>query len=328
MAGQGARLFRGCLGMRISRPLRWYNTDAFLSCTVATRRATPASPSPVPGTLYLVATPIGNLRDITLRALDLLKAVALIAAEDTRRTGKLLTHYGIRTRTLSYHSHNEQQRAPVILERLRTGDSVALVTDAGTPLVSDPGARLVRTSLEAGFSVEPIPGASALPAALAMSGFAENQFTFVGFPPSRSNERIGWLQSLRSEPRPLVFFESPHRIRQTLGDIIDIIGDLDISICREMTKIHEELIEGPISQVLDRLKEPKGEFTLILQAPAGASSTPVAAPSGADIAEEFGRIAKKYPSRRNAIKFIADKYGMKTRDVYALLEMAKQKLVE
>ncbi len=295
---------------------------------MATRRAIPVSPSSGPGTLYLVATPIGNLRDITLRALDVLKAVSLVAAEDTRRTAKLLAHYGIRTRTLSFHSHNEAQRAPSVLERLRAGESVALVTDAGTPLVSDPGGRLVRTALAAGVAVEPIPGASALLAALAMSGVEADEFTFVGFPPPRSNSRIRWLKNLSAEPRPLILFEAPHRIRRTLGDMTDVFGDIEVSVCREITKLHEELVKGPISSVLRSLPEPKGEFTLVIQAPLASSQAPTEMPSDNDIAEEFCRIAENYSSRRSAIKYMAGKYGLKTSAVYLIVEGAKFKYVK
>ena len=171
----------------------------------------------LPGTLYLVATPIGNLEDITLRALRILEhEVALIAAEDTRRTKKLLTHYGIHTATTSFHVHNERKKQSSLLQRLARGDSLALVSDAGTPLLSDPGSHLVRQALAIGVPVQAVPGPNAAVAGLIMSGLAEDSFTFVGFPPSRSKARKSWLVALSNEPRPLILFESPHRIRATL----------------------------------------------------------------------------------------------------------------
>ena len=198
------------------------------------------------GTLYLVATPIGNLEDLTFRAVRVLREVDLIAAEDTRRTGGLLQHYSISTATTSFHAHNEQQKQALLLRRLADGQSIALVSDAGTPTVSDPGSRLVAAAHKRGVRVEAVPGASAVLAALVSSGLASEQFLFAGFPPSRSNDRKKWLEKLSDEPRPLVIFEAPHRITKLLGQMKDIMGDREVCLGRELTKKHEELVKGPI----------------------------------------------------------------------------------
>ena len=191
------------------------------------------------GTLYLVATPIGNLEDITLRALRILGEVQLIAAEDTRRTARLLQHYGISTRTTSLHDHNERQKTSTLLARLLAGDSVALLSDAGTPVVSDPGLLLVRQSLEAGIPVVALPGPSALTAALVSSGAPANSFTFVGFPPRKLNDRKRWCEALADKPRTLIFFESPHRLVTTLKLMMEFWGDRTVALCRELTKMHD-----------------------------------------------------------------------------------------
>ena len=179
----------------------------------------------MPGILYVVATPIGNLEDITFRAIRVLREVAVIAAEDTRRTARLLQHYSISTPTTSLHEHNERARTPSLINRLTRGESIALVSDAGTPVVSDPGALLVAAAHAAGIRVEPIPGPSAALAAVSASGFQAEQVLFVGFPPSRAIARKRWLEELRDEPRIVVFFEAPHRIRATLADLLAIFGD-------------------------------------------------------------------------------------------------------
>ena len=273
------------------------------------------------GVLYLVATPIGNLEDVTFRAIRVLGEVALIAAEDTRRTVKLLHRYEIDTPTLSLHKHNERQRTPGILSRLEDGQSVALVTDAGTPLLSDPGAYLVKSTLALGFRVEPIPGASAILSALVASGLTESQFTFVGFPPSRSNERKRWLQTLKDEHRPLVLFEAPHRIMRCLADMAEVLGDQQIAICREMTKAHEEFVSGPISKVVGSLSVKKGEFTIVVAPRVDEKIEPTTG----EIIKEFGCLTKSKTTRRAAIKQIANKYGLSAKSVYRLLEESKLK---
>ena len=204
----------------------------------------------MPGTLYVVATPIGNLEDVTLRALRILREVSVIAAEDTRRTARLLQHYSISTPTTSLHKHNEGLRAPVLLARLAAGESVALVSDAGTPVVSDPGADLVAAAHAAGIRVEPIPGPSAAVAALSASGLQAEQFLFVGFPPIKSKDRKLWFSSLAEQDVTTIVYEAPHRIRQTLSDLLESLGDRRIAVGRELTKAHENLAVCTISEHL------------------------------------------------------------------------------
>ena len=218
----------------------------------------------MPGTLFLVATPIGNLEDITARALRILGEVSLIAAEDTRRTAHLLARYAITTPTTSLHEHNETRKAPSLIARLTAGENIALVSDAGTPLMSDPGQELVRLAIDAGIRIEPIPGPSAITAALAASGFPTQPFMFLGFPPTRPKDRKEWFELLQRQSSTVVFFEAPHRMRSTLTEILAIVGDCGVTVCRELTKVHEELVRGQISEVLERLGEPKGEFTVIV----------------------------------------------------------------
>src|SRR3954468_12195678 len=213
----------------------------------------------MPGILYVVATPIGNLEDVTLRALRILREASVIAAEDTRRTARLLQHYSISTPTTSLHEHNEREKTPKLIEQLRGGRSVALVSDAGTPVVSDPGGTLIAAAREAGIRVESIPGPSAVMAAIAASGLDAREFTFVGFPPNRSKDRRQWLARVLAESRLVVLFEAPHRILGTLTDIGETRGgDAVVGVGRELTKAHEELVIQPISVLLERFKEPKG----------------------------------------------------------------------
>ena len=217
------------------------------------------------GILYVVATPIGNLEDVTLRALRILREVSLIAAEDTRRTARLLQHYSISTRTTSLHEHNERDKTPQLVDRLRAGDSIALVSDAGTPLISDPGQTLVAAARAAGIRVESIPGPSAVMAALSSSGLQTQEFVFLGFPPTRSKDRKEWFADLASQTRLAVFFEAPHRIRRTLSDLEAQLGrEREIAVGRELTKAHEELVVWPIYQLIEYFSEPKGEFTVLV----------------------------------------------------------------
>jgi 16S rRNA (cytidine1402-2'-O)-methyltransferase len=277
------------------------------------------------GTLHVVATPIGNLEDITLRALAVLTRVAVIAAEDTRHTARLLARHAISTPTTSLHAHNEHHKAASLVARLLAGDDVALVSDAGTPAVSDPGARLVRAAIEAGVRVEPVPGPSAVIAALVASGLAGDTFTFLGFPPTRSSARKAWFNELSRAGRTVVFFEAPHRILRTLGDIRDSVGDLPVVVAREMTKKHEELVRGPISEVLTRLVRPLGEFTVVIEIGYSTESEASPLPSGADMAAEIGRMIDVLSiSRRQAIAEIARKHGRSPNEVYAAIEQAKQ----
>ncbi len=216
------------------------------------------------GSLYVVSTPIGNLDDMTVRAVSTLKSVGLIAAEDTRRTGLLLRHFGIATPTTSLHAHNETEKLPALLHRLSEGIDIALVSDAGTPVVADPGQRLVAAAIGQGIRVIPIPGPSAVMAALAASGYPADEFVFAGFAPSRSKDRKQWLERLRTEPRAVVLFEAPHRITKTLTDMTEILGERPICIARELTKLHEEIIHTSAEQARKLNVPERGEFTIVL----------------------------------------------------------------
>ena len=268
------------------------------------------------GILYLIATPIGNLEDVTFRAIRLLGDVSLIAAEDTRRTAKLLNRYKITTPAASLHEHNEKRRTPSLIKRLEAGQSIALVTDAGTPLLSDPGLHLVRTAIERGIPIDPVPGASAILAALAVSGLVENQFTFLGFPPNRSHARKKWFETLTSETRPLIIFEAPHRLLGSLRDMAEVFGNRQVAVCREMTKVHQEFVNGPILSVLDRLSSPRGEFTIVV----APNILPIETVKKEDVLDYFGQIAYSCASRRAAINEVATKYGLRPRTIYQILE--------
>ena len=219
------------------------------------------------GTLYLVSTPIGNLEDITHRAVRLLGEVDVIACEDTRHTRKLLNHYGITTRTVSYHDHNESERAVELLEQLKRGADIAVVSDAGTPGISDPGFRLARLAIENGVGVVPVPGASALIAALVASGLPTDEFFFGGFLPARSGARRTRLSELRSIAATLIFYEAPHRIAATLRDAQEILGERQAVVARELTKMHEEIARGHLSELAARFssaERARGEMVLII----------------------------------------------------------------
>jgi 16S rRNA (cytidine1402-2'-O)-methyltransferase len=219
------------------------------------------------GILYVVATPIGNRKDITLRALDILKHVDLIAAEDTRKSGRLLTHYRIKNQLVSYHEHNEKKRTPQLLDKLLKGTSIALISDAGTPSVSDPGFRLVATAIENKITVTPIPGVTAASAAMSVSGLPTDSFLFVGFPPKKKGKRIQFLTALRHQQAAMIFYESPRRIIALMEEIIACMGDRSAVLAREMTKLHEEFLRGTVSQLLQIIKARpaiKGECTLLV----------------------------------------------------------------
>jgi 16S rRNA (cytidine1402-2'-O)-methyltransferase len=275
------------------------------------------------GTLYLVATPIGNLEDITLRAIRILREVDLIAAEDTRHTAKLLRHHAIKTRTTSLHDHNEREKSPRLVARLVEGESIALLSDAGTPVVSDPGLVLVRHALDAQVPVVPLPGPSSVIAALVASGAPPSSFTFAGFPPRKSNERKGWCMSLAQEARTLVFFESPHRLLATLRVGLECWGDRRVSLCRELTKIHEELVTRPISKHLRAAIPPRGEYTCVVWPSSSPTQTARPLPDGPLLLDEFGQMTETSKSRRTALKHMARKYGVTARELYAELEKSK-----
>ena len=275
------------------------------------------------GTLYLAATPIGNLEDITLRAIRILGEVDLIAAEDTRHTAKLLRHHGVSTKTTSLHEHNERQKSPELVARLLEGSSIALLSDAGTPVVSDPGLVLVRQALNAQVQVVPLPGPSAAIAALVGSGAPPHSFTFVGFPPRKSNDRKKWCLDLAAETRTLIFFESPHRIRATLRIARECWGDRQVTICRELTKIHEELVTRPINEHISTITSPRGEYTCVVWPPLQSFPVAVPLPERAILQHEFGQTTNKSGSRRAAVKEMAKKYGLSTRDMYTELHKSQ-----
>lgn len=277
------------------------------------------------GTLLLVATPIGNLEDITLRALRVLREADLIAAEDTRRTAKLLAHFGITTKTVSLHEHNERRKVAGLIERIRTGATVAVVSDAGMPAISDPGAELVREAIAAGIKVEVVPGASALTMAIAGAAIPADLTTFVGFPPSRSGERQRWLKNLGELPGVLVLFEAPHRLRQTLENVLSVLGDRPVVVCHELTKIHESWHRGLVSQLLAEPSLPeKGEFTVVIGPGSGEIAASVT-PDSQTMWHEFGRLTKNDGrTRKEAIAELAVKYRLPKRDVYAMVEDAKE----
>src|ERR671911_622048 len=218
----------------------------------------------MPATLFVVSTPIGNLEDITLRAIRTLREVAVIAAEDTRRTGHLLQHFEIRTPMISLHEHNERERTPGLVARLQAGESIALVSDAGTPLLSDPGFHLVREAVRVGLTVQSVPGPSSLTAALAVSGLPVDRFTFVGFPPARQAQRGTFFAGLAGQPGTLVLFEAPQRIRPTLEDVRAHLGDRMVVLARELTKVHETVSRGWVSKLLEGALEDRGEYVILV----------------------------------------------------------------
>jgi 16S rRNA (cytidine1402-2'-O)-methyltransferase len=268
------------------------------------------------GTLHLVATPIGNLEDVTLRALRMLGEAELLLAEDTRRTRKLLDRHAVKARPLSLHAHNEVARIGKMLEVLEGGGSVALVCDAGSPLISDPGERLVAAAVEAGHAVCAVPGPSAPLAALSVSGLPAVPFSFVGFLPRRAGERDALLESLRERPETLVFFESPRRLAATLRRLAEVLGDRAACVARELTKLHEEAARGPLSELAERFAAgTRGEVTLVV---AGAAPEDRAAELDAEAldAEIRSRIAAGESSRAIAAE-LAPRSGLRRRDVYA-----------
>jgi 16S rRNA (cytidine1402-2'-O)-methyltransferase len=267
-----------------------------------------------PGVLYIVSTPIGNLEDITLRALRVLKEVDLIAAEDTRRTRQLLTHYGIHKPLISYHEHNRRMREKTLLNDLREGKSVALVTDAGTPGISDPGEDLVRGAVQEGIPLVSIPGPAALVAALSVSGLPTESFLFYGFLPSKAAARRKWLTSLEERPETLVFYESPRRLSSLLEDAAQILGERRVVVAREMTKVYEEVYRGTVSEVLEQIgkEEVKGEVTVILE---GRTSPPPVESSA--IIEALKRYSEEMGlSRKDSVDRVAEDLGVSRRQVY------------
>jgi len=279
----------------------------------------------MPGILYLVASPIGNLEDITFRAVRILKDCDLIACEDTRHTLKLLNHYGIEKPLISYHDHNESERSAELIDRLRHGSSVALISDAGMPLVADPGYRLVTAAVAEGISVQPIPGPSALVTALAASGLPTDSFRFAGFLPPKSGQRSSVLEALKSDQATLIFYEAPHRILDTLVDVDRIMGARPVVIARELTKTHEEFLRGTARQLLEILKTRdavKGEITLLI-GKAGKNEAP--APDPATIDEAVAAGEREGLTRMDAIKAVARQRGLSKREVYQQVNLTPGK---
>lgn len=277
------------------------------------------------GILYLVATPIGNLEDITFRAVRILKEVDLIAAEDTRHTGKLLHHFQIETPQISYHEHNAQTRIPQLLEKLQVGQTIALVSDAGMPAISDPGYELVCACAEANIVVSPIPGAAAVVSAVAASGLPSERFTFEGFLPVKGKSRTEQLKQLATEPRTMVLYESPHRLLKTLADLQTHLGtERQVTIARELTKRYEEFWRGTVSAAIDHFTthEPRGEFTVAI---AGHTANPQPI-SEADLLQQLETLISQGLSPSKASRQLAQETGLSKREIYQLSLQIKPNL--
>ncbi len=286
-------------------------------------KSAPLDPGP---TLYLVATPIGNLEDITLRALRVLKGVDLIACEDTRQTQKLLNHYGISTRTISYHEHNEMTKAAELVVDLEGGAKIALVTDAGMPGISDPGFRLITLAIRHGVPVVPIPGASAFLAALVASGLPTDSFRFSGFLPAKRGERRTLLETIRTSPRTQVFYEAPHRVVEALEDIVEVLGpERHVVVAREVTKIHEEFLRGRAAEILRTLRsrgDVKGEITLLIAKAEDAAQS--VAPVRISVRQRVNQImSEERVDEKAALKKVAKEMGVSKSEAYRELQRTK-----
>ena len=274
------------------------------------------------GTLYLVATPIGNLGDLSPRALNILSSVDFIAAEDTRVTLKLLNHFAIKKPLVSYHQHNCLTAGPAVLERLLAGESCALVTDAGTPAISDPGEDLVRLCAGQGVEVIAVPGCCALVCALALSGLPTGRFTFEGFLSTSRKARRQHLQSLVHEPRTMVFYEAPHKLNGTLTDLLEAFGDRPISLCRELSKLHEETIRTTLSQAVTLYAEnpPKGEFVLVVAGAAPAEETAATLEEGVALVQSRREEGLRM---KEAVREVAESTGLNKNELYAAVLKAE-----
>lgn len=277
------------------------------------------------GALYIVATPIGNLEDVTLRALRILKEADLIACEDTRQAQKLLNHYGIATPTISYHEHNEATRAVELAQKLEQGGAIALVSDAGMPAISDPGYRVVALAIERGISVVPVPGASALVAALGPSGLPTDSFHFWGFLPAKAGQRRRALEQIANAEETQIFYEAPHRLREALADAAEILGpERPIVIARELTKLHEEFLRGPVAKVAEELKdrEIRGEIVLLFGKAQshGASAQPMRQNLGARLQEIM---AEQKLNEKAALKVLAKEMGVSKSEAYRELQRSR-----
>ncbi len=277
------------------------------------------------GVLYVCATPIGNLEDISLRALEVLRGVDIIAAEDTRRTKKLLSYYKIRTPVTSYYEHNIKEKTPFLIQKLRAGEALALVSDAGMPVVSDPGAELVKVAGGEGIKVVPVPGPSAALAALSVSGFPGDRFVFEGFLPRKGSERKKRLEELAGEVRTLIFFESPHRIQKTITDLYEIFGEREAVVVREATKIYEEIIRDNLSGLKKHfeIKPPRGEITLVVSGKVSEGFKTTGMPE--EWAAEVKRLVENGADKKEAIKLVSRLRGIPKKLVYAAVEGEKKK---
>ena len=262
-------------------------------------------------TLYIVATPIGNLEDISLRALRILKEVRLIAAEDTRKTSRLLNHYQITTPMTSYYEHNKLVKLNRMLEYLEQGD-MALVSEAGMPGISDPGYELVAAAIAQGIPVVPVPGASAVTTGLAVSGLATDRFTFLGFLPNKSSARRRVLESAVTEKGTLIILEAPHRVQDSLKDILDVLGDRRMAACRELTKMHEEIFRGTVSEAIKHFAAPIGEFTLVIEGNKAEQSKELTA----EIAQKLHELRASGASAKEAIAAVSAETGLSKRELY------------
>ena len=282
------------------------------------------------GTLYIVATPIGNLEDITQRALRVLGEVDVIACEDTRHTRVLLNHFGIKTRTISYHEHNERERAAQICKLLVSGKTVALVSDAGTPLINDPGFRVISAAIKLNLPVVPIPGATAFLSALIASGLPSDQFFFAGFLPARANARRARLEELREIPATLVFYEAPHRIAATLKDALEVLGHRPAAVARELTKLHEEIARGSLSELVQRFGEgwlARGEIVLVISG-AGVDDAPAGGTNESSprrLIERVGELEREGLDAKTALKKAARELGIKRAEAYRLVVAQKNR---
>ncbi|MET0165990.1 MAG: 16S rRNA (cytidine(1402)-2'-O)-methyltransferase [Vicinamibacterales bacterium] len=275
------------------------------------------------GTLFVVATPIGNLEDITFRALRVLREVDVIAAEDTRRTAKLLTHYGISTPAVSFHQHNTRSRLPHLIRRLEQNEHIALVTDAGTPGVSDPGVELVDACLQRGIPVDPVPGPSASLAAATASGFPMDPLTIFGFVPTKAKDRKAWLAQIQGIRHTFTCFEAPHRIRKTLSELGRLLGTRQISVAREISKVHQQFLRADAASILGRITELRGEFTIVV-GPCDDSGAQQSLVTDLEIFCEFRHMPQIGPSsRRQVVAELARKHGRSPREVYAIIERLK-----
>jgi len=286
--------------------------------------------SAVTGTLYIVATPIGNLEDMTQRALRVLREVDLVACEDTRRTRVLLNHFGVKTKTLSYHEHNERKRAEELCKLLESGRHIAIVSDAGTPLINDPGFRIVKAAIQSGIQVVPVPGPSALISGLIASGLPCDQFLFAGFLPGRANARRGKLEELSALPATLVFYEAPHRIAATLKDALDVLGNRKAAVARELTKVHEEIARGSLAELAQRFSgnsPARGEIVLMISGEAVRESRGTATESSSRLfLKRVRELEGEGLESKAALKKAARELGLKRAAAYRLLLAQKNRL--